>query len=174
MYVAVDFAVKEMKLDSQNLILVVLAIQLVAIPGAYFFARLSQRKGNLFALKVLLVLWIIIVATVYFIYVPLHFYLIAGAVGLVMGGIQSTSRATYTKLIPEKHSSNASFFSFYSAVDKVAIIFGTLVFGLVNEWNRSMRPSILFLTTWLAIGLLVLIITPWKRLLASEDHEVFI
>jgi UMF1 family MFS transporter len=168
MYVATPFGKNEIKLDTTNLILVLLIIQFIAIPGAILFGRLSERYGNIFALRLVLVIWIGICIMAYFITLPLHFYLLGALVGLVMGAVQSTSRATYTKLIPEEHRGNASFFSFYSMLDKVAIVLGMATFGYVNELTGSMRSGILFLITWLAIGLVLLYVVPWRKLFTGK------
>jgi len=112
MYVATIYGTKEIKLDTDNLIAVLLVIQLIAIPGAFLFSRLSERKGNIFALRLVVVIWIGICIAAYFLTLPLHFYILAAVVGLVMGAVQSVSRATYTKLIPPEHQGNAAMFSF--------------------------------------------------------------
>ncbi len=166
MYVATIYGTKEIKLDTDNLIAVLLVIQLIAIPGAFLFSRLSERKGNIFALRLVVVIWIGICIAAYFLTLPLHFYILAAVVGLVMGAVQSVSRATYTKLIPPEHQGNAAMFSFYSVMDKVAIILGTFTFGLVNNLLGSMRQGILFLIFWLVLSLLLLAVVPWQKLYA--------
>lgn len=172
MYVATLFGTEELHLATGELIAVLLAIQLVAIPGAMLFARISERRGNLLALKIILLIWIGIVVAAYFVQTAAQFYALAAVVGFVMGGVQSTSRATYTKLIPTTHAANASFFAFYSVVDKLAIILGTFTFGLLNDVTGSMRTSVLFLIAWTLAGYAVLSYVPWKRLLAqTEGHS---
>lgn len=168
MYVATDFGVKELKLETGQLIQILLFIQLVAIPGAYFFAWLSRFRGNMYALRVVVVIWIGLCVAAYFVYTAFQFNVLAMGVGLVMGGVQSTSRATYTKLLPEAHAHNAAMFGFYNVLDKIAIVLGTLTFGLVNELTGSMRPSILFLVTWLVLALGGLLFVPWRKLTAGH------
>lgn len=168
MYIATPFGKEEIKLDTQNLILVLLVIQFIAIPGALLFGKISEKLGNIFALRILVVLWIGICVIAYYITVPIQFYLLGALVGLVMGAVQSTSRAAYTKLIPEEHRGTASFFSFYSMVDKIAIVLGTLTFGLVNDYTGSMRLGILFLIVWLTLGLILLFVVPWRKWFVSK------
>ena len=84
-----------------------------------------------------------------------HFYGLAIAVGLVMGGIQSLSRSTYSKLMPETKDT-ASFFSFYDITEKIAIVIGLSAFGYIEELTGSMRNSVLALMVFFALGLFFL------------------
>jgi len=87
-----------------------------------------------------------------------HFYIIASLVGLVMGGIQSLSRSTYSKLMPETKDT-ASFFSFYDVTEKMAIVIGLFSFGLIEGLTGNMRNSILALIGFFALGLIFLLLT---------------
>ncbi|HVU56928.1 MAG TPA: MFS transporter [Puia sp.] len=78
------------------------------------------------------------------------FYALAVAVGLVMGGIQSLSRSTYSKLIPETKDT-ASYFSYYDLTEKIAIVIGMFTFGFLDE-KSGMQNSVLFLVVFFAIG----------------------
>ncbi|MCY7409868.1 MAG: MFS transporter [Chitinophagales bacterium] len=143
--------------DGQSkLILCVLIIQLVAIVGAIIFSRLSKRFGNVISLSIAILIWIGVCFAAYVLKTETQFYAIAFAVGMVMGGIQSISRSTYSKLIPPTKDT-ASFFSFYDATEKIATVFGTLVYGLVTELTGDMRNSVLFLLVFFVIGLVLLI-----------------
>ncbi|MES1161252.1 MAG: MFS transporter, partial [Bacteroidota bacterium] len=81
------------------------------------------------------------------------FYLLALAVGLVMGGIQSLSRSTYAKLMPETKDT-ASYFSYYDITEKIAIVIGMFSFGYIEELTGSMKNSVVFLIVFFAIGLI--------------------
>lgn len=156
LYLAAIFAKKELGFDTGELIIVVLILQVVAIGGAYLFAKLSGIKGNKFAIMLMLVIWIVICFLAYFVTGQMDFYVLAGGVGLVMGGIQSLSRSTYAKLLPTSLEDTASFFSFYEVVDKISIIVGTFSFGLIANMTGSMRISILVLGVYFLIGLIIL------------------
>jgi UMF1 family MFS transporter len=80
----------------------------------------------------------------------------AAVVGIIMGGIQSLSRSTFSKLIPEMEN-NSSFFSFYELTEKVAIVLGTASYGLLLQLSGTMRNSVLGLTIFFVVGLLGLI-----------------
>ncbi|RMF25267.1 MAG: MFS transporter, partial [Bacteroidetes bacterium] len=155
LYLAATFAEKELHFPQGELIAVVLILQIVAIGGAWLFARVSEWRGNKFSLLVMLSIWAGICAVAYFVTQSWQFYVIAGGVGLVMGGIQSLSRSTYSKLLPENTPDTASFFSFYDILEKVAIVLGTFMFGLVDQLF-GMRNSVLFLALFFLIGIAVL------------------
>lgn len=162
MYLATLFGVKEISWpDEQSrqsgLIICILVIQFVAIGGAYLFSALSSRFGNIKALIISITIWMLICICVYaFVYGPFDFYITAAFVGLVMGGIQSLSRSTYSKLLPETHDT-ASFFSFYDVCDKLGTVLGTFIFGFINEITGSMRESIVALIIFFIIGIILLL-----------------
>lgn len=157
MLAATLYGKSELNIPTTNLIIAILIIQLVAIPGAYLIARISGRIGNFRALMITVFIWIVICVLGY--YVPRNgiyqFYGLATLVGFVMGGIQSLSRSTYAKLMPETHDTT-SFFSFYDVTEKIAIVLGMFSFGYINEVTGSQRNSVLALMIYFIIGLLVL------------------
>lgn len=156
MYVAALFGEKELKLASDQLIITVLIIQFVAIGGAYLFSFLSQKLGNFSALLIAILTWIMICAGAYYTSTSLQFYSLAFAVGIVMGGIQSLSRSTYSKLLPKTHD-HASYFSFYDICDKIGLVLGTASYGLIEEITGSMRNSIIALISFFIIGIIILL-----------------
>jgi UMF1 family MFS transporter len=169
MLVATNFGSKVLKLPSTNLIITVVLIQLVAIIGAYLMSKLSGIFGNLQVLIGVVILWIGICIGGYFMQTAMDFYILAVAVGLVMGGIQSLSRSTYSKLMPVTNDT-ASFFSFYDVTEKVAIVIGLTSFGIIEEQTSSMRNSILSLMVFFAIGLIGLISALHRQL---KDRRQF-
>jgi UMF1 family MFS transporter len=162
MYMATYFASAELKLESFQLIITVLIIQLVAIGGALMFSRLSNRTGNIFTLGVIIVIWIGVCYFASIVTTVTQFYGLAFTVGMVMGGIQSMSRSTYSKLLPPTKDT-ASYFSFYDVCDKVGTVIGTLSFGFVSEFLGGMRNSVLALMTFFIIGGILLIFVEQKR-----------
>lgn len=145
MYLGALFGSEELHLPTDGLIITILLIQLVAIPGAYFCAILSQRVGNITALISIVVIWIIICAFAYTVHDQFNFYLLATGIGFVMGGIQSNSRATFAKMCPKDERDTSSYFSFYDACDRLSTVLGTFIFGLVIQLTGNMRLGILIL-----------------------------
>ena len=156
MYLATLFGTTELEMETSALIMTVLIIQIVAIGGAHFFARISENKGNVFSLSTMIVIWVVICVAAYFVNSQYQFYALAFVVGLVMGGIQALSRATYSKLIPADTQDHASYFSFYDVTYNVSIVMGTLAYGLIDHLTGSMRNSALGLAVFFIIGFVVL------------------
>ena len=161
MLVAIDFGIKELKLPDQKLIITAVIIQLVAIAGALGMSRLSAKYGNIKILILTVSLWIAVCIAGYFISTEWHFYIIASLVGLVMGGIQSLSRSTYSKFMPVTKDT-ASFFSFYDVTEKLAIVIGLFTFGYI-EGIASIRESILSLVIFFLLGFIWLLLTAVKQ-----------
>lgn len=162
MYMATYFAADEIKMESTQLIVTILIIQIVAIFGAYLFSLLSKRTNNIFTLAVLIFCWIGICIYAFFTQTPTDFYILAFCVGMIMGGIQSMSRSTYSKLLPETKDT-ASYFSFYDVCDKLGTVIGTLSFGLVAEVFGGMRNSVLALASYFIIGFVLLMFVRMKN-----------
>ena len=156
MLVAAGFGAKILHLPTANLIAIILIIQLVAIAGANLMSKLSETYGNVRVLAGVVVIWILTCVAAYFIQNALQFYILAGVVGLIMGGIQSLSRSTYSKYLPQDIPDTASFFSFYDVTEKLAIVGGMFSFGFVEELTGNMRNSALVLGVFFIAGLLLL------------------
>ena len=172
MLMATLFAAKEIDWGEDQaksgLIISVLIIQFVAIGGAYLLSWLSAKWGNIKALALTLYIWIGICIIAWFIHSPLEFYITAGLVGLVMGGIQSLSRSTYSKLVPETKD-YASFFSFYDVLEKLGIVIGTFSYGFIEGFTGSMRNSIIALITFFILGLFFLFRVPRRAVIEAKS-----
>ena len=163
MLIASYFGDKELKLEQSKLIMTILIIQIIAIFGAYFFAYISKLKGNKFSLVVMNICWILICFSAYYTTNENQFYLLASGVGILMGGIQSLSRSTFSKLIPTNRSDNTSLFNFYSITYNISVVIGTFSYGYIEQLTGSMRYSILSLMSFFIIGLIFLIFTKIKK-----------
>jgi UMF1 family MFS transporter len=157
MLAATLYGKSELNIPTTNLILAILIIQIVAIPGANLMAKLASKWGNFNTLMIAVVIWIGGCIMGY--YLPrnsvMPFYTLAVVVGFVMGGIQSVSRSTYSKLMPETHDTT-SYFSFYDVTEKIAIVIGMFSFGFINEITGSQRNSVLALTLFFIVGFILL------------------
>ena len=151
----------EIGLSTSSLILTIIVIQLVGILGAYLFSRLAKRIGNLTALKITIFIWTAASLSAYYLdkddpNVQLKFYVISGFIGLVLGAIQTLSRSTYSKLLPENTLDPTTYFSFFDVTEKIAIVWGTFIFGLAIAITDSMRLSILLLCLFFVISFIIL------------------
>ena len=173
MYLAATFGEKELRLPGDKLIMTILIINIVAIFGAYLFAKISKKRGNKLSLQIMIFIWILICIGAYFVENANQFYTLAFVVGIVMGGIQSLSRATYTKLLPPDTIDHASYFSFYDVVFNVSIVVGTFSYGLIEHITGSMRNSTLALGLFFIIGIgyMSLVRLPLERIIKPIEEE---
>ena len=159
MLVAAGFGKKEIfpdPKDEPKLLITIIIIQLVAMVGAWVMSRLSKWIGNWWVITIAVLIWIGISAGAYFVKTQGTFYILAAIVGLVMGGIQSMSRSTYSKLMPETQDTT-SFFSFYDVTEKIALVIGIFIFGYVEEKSGDMRNSIVALGSFFIAALCALL-----------------
>lgn len=167
MLIATYFGIEELNWGDQNpttgLIISILLIQLVAVAGATLTSRLALKIGNVETLIILNLFWIGICVYAYFITTPQQFYVAAGLVGLIMGGIQALSRSTYSKMLPEETKDTASYFSFYDVSEKIGIVIGMLLYGITAQLTGSVRYSILFLVVFFILGVLFLLRIPKEK-----------
>jgi len=157
MIVAAAFGAKELELESSKLIITILLIQLVAIGGALLMSRLSQKFGNISVLSGVVCVWIGVCVSAFYIHTEPQFYILACLVGLVMGGIQSLSRSTYSKFLPPNIKDTASFFSFYDVTEKLAIVMGLFSFAVIEQMTHNIRYAALSLSLFFIVGLLLLL-----------------
>ena len=166
MLVATYFGEQEINWGSDNqktigLISSILIIQLVAVIGAQLTSKASSKFGNLPTLIVINGIWAVICVAAFFMTIPLQFYITAGFVGMVMGGIQALSRSTYSKFLPNTKDT-ASYFSFYDVSEKIGIVIGMLIYGFIDQFTGSMRNSIVFLMLFFIVGAILLARVPNK------------
>lgn len=162
-YVATVFAKIILNFESEEMIAIVLVLQLVGIVGAYLFAYISDQIGNKKSLTIMILIWIVICLIAYFCTGKTLFYFLAGLVGMVMGGIQSLSRSTYSKMLNDKEDDVTSYFSFYDVLYKSSIVAGTLAYGIVDNLTGNLRYSVLALGVFFIIGLYLLNTTDFKK-----------
>ena len=164
MLVAVYFGEEEIAWGSsdaktQGLIVSILVIQLVAILGAILTSKASAKFGNIKTLIIVNFIWMALCFYAYFMVTPFQFYIAAGCVGLVMGGVQSLARSTYSKFLPETEDTT-SYFSFYDVAEKVGIVIGMVIFATIDQLTGSMRNAILFLFVFFLVGIFLLFRVP--------------
>ncbi len=166
MLLAPLFGDKEIGMQADEMIFVVLILQVLAIGGAFLFAWISTLRGNRFAIGLALIVWILICITGYFLKDKITFYYLAAFLGFVMGGTQSLSRSTYSKLIPTENKDTASFFSFYDITEKLAIVIGSFSYGLIDQITGSMRNSMVFMSIFFIAGFIILQFVNLKKSVA--------
>jgi MFS transporter, UMF1 family len=176
MYLAVTFAKEEVRdvdatgaivpISDSSLIISILLIQLVAIPGAYLFVRLSKRFGNITALTMGAIAWLLLCIAAYRIHWAMEFYALACGVGFVMGGSQALSRSTYAKFLPETRD-HASYFSFYDVSYYVGTVLGTFAYGLVFQVTGDLRNTVIIIGSFFVVALVLFFLMPRKEVDAA-------
>jgi len=152
MYMATLFGTKELKLETSDLIITILLIQLVGIGGAFLFARLAKIYGNAHAIVLALAIWTAVCFAAWFVHTREEFFMLAVAVGVVMGGTQSLSRSTFALQLPRGSKDTASYFSLLDVSEKMSIVLGTAAYGIIEAMTGNMRNSVLMLTIFFLIG----------------------
>lgn len=147
--------------DKYKLIITILVIQVIAILGAFLFSRLSKKIGNKNVISIAIIIWIGCCLSAFLMKkenpnLQNQFYILAGLIGLVMGGLQSMSRSTYSKLLPENSQENTTFFSFYDVLEKIAIIFGMLIFSVMIQKFGNMQYAFIFMSVFFGLGLILI------------------
>lgn len=166
MLVAVYFGEEEIAWGTDEnkttgLIVSILVIQLVAVVGAVLTSRASSKFGNIKTLIAVNFIWVALCIYAFFMETPIDFYIGASMVGLVMGGIQSLARSTYSKFLPDTDDTT-SFFSFYDVAEKIGIVIGMVIFAFIDQITGSMRNGILFLIIFFIGGIVLLFRVPEK------------
>ncbi|MFA7274491.1 MAG: MFS transporter [Crocinitomicaceae bacterium] len=163
MLMAVYFAKEEVNWGKSGgdtgLIISILLIQILGAVGAFLMSRISGKIGNISTLMLSVSIWVILCICAFFIETPVQFYFLACGVGLVMGGVQAIARSTYSKFLPETED-HASYFSFYDVTEKIGIVLGTFFYGFVYAMTGNLRMSVLSITFFFAVGLILLFFVP--------------
>ncbi|WP_242157421.1 MFS transporter [Aestuariivivens sediminis] len=174
MLVAVYFGEEEIAWNSNEektsgLIVSILVIQLVAVIGAILTSKASEKFGNIRTLISVNLIWMVLCVYAFFMITPTDFYIAAGIVGLVMGGIQSLARSTYSKFLPPTEDTT-SYFSFYDVAEKIGIVIGMIIYGAIDQFTGSMRNAILFLVIFFLIGIFLLFKVPRGPISTQKNH----
>jgi len=154
--IAPFYAKETLDLETETLALGILMVQAIAAGGAFLFGRLAVRLGTKPAILLSISLWTVVLGWGYFVpagqQVP--FFILAGLIGLVLGGTQALSRSLYGSMIPEEAS--AEFYGFFSVFEKFSAIIGPFIFFAVDRITGSSRGAVLSLVVFFFIGGLIL------------------
>ncbi len=140
----------EIGIQPKDLIIAILLTQFVGIPFTILFGNITRRIKTKYAILIALLVYMGITFWGAFMKSAIEFYILAFLVGTVQGGVQSLSRALYSRLIPREKS--AQFFGFYALSSKFSTILGPLIFGIVAQLTGSGRNSIFALVVFFVVG----------------------
>jgi len=140
----------EIGIGTMDLVGALVLVQFIAIPATFAFGRLAEQIGAKKSILIGLGVYFLVTIGAYKMTTALHFWILAGIVGLVQGGTQALSRSLFASMIPKKKS--AEFFSFYNISGKFAGIFGPAIFGFISQLAKSSRAGTLSLLFFFGLG----------------------
>ncbi|MFF3850713.1 MFS transporter [Streptomyces sp. NPDC002328] len=163
---------EELGLGQSTLIGAVLLVQVLAVAGALTMGRLARRYGAKRTILGSLVAWTLTLGIGYFLPAgaPVGFFVLAAAIGLVLGGSQALSRSLFSHLVPP--GKEAEYFSAYEVSDRGMSWLGPLLFGLTYQLTGSYRDAIISLVAFFALGFLLLARVPVRRAIAEAGNPV--
>lgn len=166
------FGSEELGLDQTTLITAVLLVQILAVAGALGMGRLARVYGARRTILASLAVWTLILVAAYFLPsgAPVFFYVLAAAIGLVLGGSQALSRSLFSHLVPP--GKEAEYFSAYEMSDRGLSWLGPLVFGLAYQLTGSYRQAIISLVVFFVIGSVLLARVPVRAAVAAAGNPV--
>ncbi len=151
---AVDYGMS-LKFPSSALITALLMVQFIAFPATLLYSKLAYKIGVKKAVQIAIIAYSVITLLAYFMSSEMHFYILAGIVGLFQGGIQALSRSLYSRLIPPEKA--AQFFGFYNMIGKFAAVIGPFLMGSVTLLTGNIRFGIIsIIVLFIAGGFLLL------------------
>ncbi|MEU6174099.1 MFS transporter [Streptantibioticus parmotrematis] len=163
---------EQLKLGQTTLIAAVLLVQVLAVAGALLLGRLARRFGAKRTVLGSLVAWTATVGIGYFLPAgqPIGFFVLAAAIGMVLGGSQALSRSLFSHLVPV--GKEAEYFAVYQVSDRGTSWLGPLMFGLAFQLTGSYRVAIVSLVVFFAVGFVLLARVPVARAVAATGRPV--
>ncbi|MEV6403384.1 MFS transporter [Streptomyces bobili] len=163
---------EELGLSQSTLIGAILLVQVLAVAGALTMGRLSRTYGAKRTILGSLVAWTLTLAVGYFLPsgAPVGFFVLAAAIGLVLGGSQALSRSLFSHLVPP--GKEAEYFSAYEVSDRGMSWLGPLVFGITYQVTGSYRDAIISLVIFFVLGFLLLARVPVRQAIADAGNPV--
>jgi MFS transporter, UMF1 family len=162
----------ELGFATEQLIIAIVVVQIVAFGGALLFGRIAARLGAKRTILTSLVIWTVVVGVAFVLPEGQFglFVALAAGIGLVLGGTQALSRSLFSQLIP--YGKQAEYFSLYQAAERGTSWFGTFTFGVVQQVTGSFRLSILAVLAFFVLGGLLLLLVDVRKGITDAGNEV--
>ncbi|MFD8721769.1 MFS transporter [Streptomyces sp. NPDC059629] len=163
---------QELGLGQSTLIGAVLMVQVLAVAGALTMGRLARTHGAKRTILGSLVAWTVTLAAGYFLPAgaPMWFFVLAGGIGLVLGGSQALSRSLFSHLVPP--GKEAEYFAAYEVSDRGMSWLGPLLFGITYQLTGSYRSAIISLVVFFVIGFALLARVPVRQAISEAGNPV--
>ena len=167
---AAIFGAEVLGMPQDELILCFILTHLVAIVGSLLLGYLGDRMATKSAINITLLVWTSAVIYVLVIEESWEFWVLAVVIGLVLGGVQASSRALLAQFTPKENS--AEFFGFFAASGKFAAIFGPALFALITDMTGSVRYGVASILVFFVVGLGILHFVDEKKGILESRNAV--
>ncbi len=157
---AAPFA-SDVGMSAGKLLIMLLVLQVIAIPFALLYGRLSEHFGTKNMIYVGIITYTFICTFAYFVKGELGIYILAFLIGTAQGGIQALSRSYFAKLVPKERSSE--YFAFFSIFSKFAAVLGPLLMGITISITGSINKGVLSIAVLFVIGGILFFFVPNDR-----------
>lgn len=161
------YATEVVKMSDDQLIGMFLLVQAVAFVGAAAFGYLADWIGNKAVIISNLMVWTAVSVAAFFVVTPGQFALLGVLIGVVLGGVQASSRTLMGMLAPPQIRNEA--FGFFSVSGKFASVLGPLIYsGLATALGS--RYGIFAVLPFLLLGMIVLLFVREPRSTIASHH----
>lgn len=144
-------------LDSQSLLLALLATQVIAFPCSLMFGRISSRVDPSKLVLICITAYMFITLFAVFMDSSMEFWILACLVGMFQGGIQALSRSYFSKIIPPEKS--GEYFGMMDVFGKGASFLGTMSVSAVSQITGNMSLGIMSLLIFFLVGLMLFVLS---------------
>ena len=148
--------------ESSQLIIALIFTQFIGFPATFVYGFLAERYGLFNMLIIGIFVYIFICIYSLFITSAIDFFILAGLVGLVQGGVQSVSRTIFSQLIPQEKATE--FFGFYNLIGKSAVVVGPALVGWMAYIFNNPKAGIVSLLILFIPGIVILFFVPKSNL----------
>lgn len=168
--VAAAFAVSDLGVEAQTVLILVLMIQFMAFGGALLFGAVAKRLGAKKSIMISLVIWSAIVIYAYvFLNNTVQLFVMGAVLALVLGGSQALSRSLFSQMIPPEQE--AEYFGFYEISERGTSWLGTAAFAVAVQLTGSQRVAIISLIIFFIVGLLLLSQVDVRRAIVESGND---
>jgi MFS transporter, UMF1 family len=170
--VSAQYGNQQLGFDQDVLIITILVVQFIAFVGAWALGRVAFIVGAKRTILGALVAWVGILVAAYHLQPgdELMFWLVAAAIGFVLGGTQALSRSLFSQLIPPGHE--GQYFSLYELTERGTAWLGPIMFGVIATATGSFRPAIVALAGFFIVGFALLVAFPVRKAIRAAGNTV--
>tara|TARA_B100000945_G_scaffold72143_1_gene55088 strand:- start:1298 stop:2548 length:1251 start_codon:yes stop_codon:yes gene_type:complete len=143
-------------LSASSMISALLLTQFIGFPATLVFGFYADKFGYKESLTFAIIVYIGVVLFSSQMDTAQEFFIVAGIIGLVQGGVQAISRSYFSNLIPQEKA--AEFFGFYNFIGKSSVFLGPFMVSGIALLTGSPSFGILSLLILFIPGLILL----WK------------